>query len=181
MKRDSQTGFTMVELAVTLTVAAMLLAIVVPGIKNTLAVYNRNGAAREVMAQIRNAQSAAVTRDGVYVFQWGGDTAVNYPESQYRLVKDTSGACALPTATTAKDDTNVLVYWRDVATTFPGTKIQSVIDNSGTAVGKIMFNSRGASVNTCATANFPITVTVADGAGKTRQIQIRSAGSVKLL
>jgi hypothetical protein len=31
------------------------------------------------------------------------------------------------------------------------------------------------------TANFPITVTVSDSLGKTRQIQIRSAGSVRLL
>jgi hypothetical protein len=132
------------------------------------------------MAQIRNAQSAAVTRDGVYAFQWGGDTAVNYPQSQFRLVRDT-GVCALPAATSVKDDTNVLAFWTDIAATYPGTRIQSVVDNSGNAVGKLMFNSRGASVNTCMTANFPITVTVADSLGKTRQIQIRSAGSVKLL
>jgi prepilin-type N-terminal cleavage/methylation domain-containing protein len=180
MTRNSQAGLTLIELVVTLALAALLLVIAVPGIRNTLAVYNRNGAAREVMAQIRNAQSAAVTRDGVYAFQWGGDTAVNYPQSQFRLVRDT-GACALPAATTAKDDTNVLTYWTDVAARYPGTTIQSVVDNSGTAVGKLMFNSRGASVNTCMTANFPITVTVSDSLGKTRQIQIRSAGSVKLL
>jgi len=180
MPRNRQAGFTLLELAVTVAVAAILLAVAVPGVRATLAVYNRNGAAREVMAQIRNAQSAAVTRDGVFVFQWGGDTAVNYPQSQYRLVRDT-GACALPAATASKDDTNVLTYWTDIAAMYPGTKIQSVVDNSGTAVGKLMFNSRGASVNNCLTASFPITVTVSDSLGKTRQIQIRSAGSVRLL
>jgi type II secretory pathway pseudopilin PulG len=170
----------LLELATTLGVAALILAVAVPGIRTTLAVYNRNGAAREVLAQIRNAQSAAVTRDGVYVFQWGGDTAVNYPQNQFRLVQDT-GTCALPAATTAKNDTTVLTYWTDLSKTYPGTKIQSVVDNSGTAVGKVMFNSRGASLNSCATANFPVTVTVADDLGNTRRIQIRSAGSVRLL
>ena len=77
MTRNRQAGFTLLELAVILLVAALLLAVAIPGIRSTIAVYNRNGAAREVTAQIRNAQSAAVTRDGVYAFQWGGDTAVN--------------------------------------------------------------------------------------------------------
>jgi type II secretory pathway pseudopilin PulG len=170
----------LLELATTLGVAALILAVAVPGVRTTLAVYNRNGAAREVLAQIRNAQSAAVTRDGVYIFQWGGDTAVNYPQSQFRLVKDT-GTCALPAASTPKNDTTVLTYWTSLSATYPGTKIQSVVDSGGTAVGKVMFNSRGASINSCATANFPITVTVADDLGNTRQIQIRSAGSVRLL
>jgi prepilin-type N-terminal cleavage/methylation domain-containing protein len=180
MRRGQQAGFTLLELAVTLTVAAIILAVTVPGIRSTIAVYQRNGAAREVLAQIRNAQSAAITRDGVYVFQWGGDTTVNYSLGQYRLVKDT-GVCSLPSATASSDNNTVLVDWTDVAATYPGTKIQSVVDNSGTAVGKVMFNSRGASVNTCTSASFPITVTVADSLGNTRQIQIRSAGSVKLL
>jgi type IV fimbrial biogenesis protein FimT len=180
MTRNPQAGFTVLEIAVTLTLLAVLLAVAVPGVQSLLAVYNRTGAAREVMAQIRNAQSAAVTRGGVYVFQWGGDTAVNYPVSQYRLVRDT-GTCALPAATASQDGTNVLTFWTDFAATYPGTKIQSVVDNSGTAVGKVMFNATGASVNNCTTVNFPITVTVSDSLGKTRQIQIRSAGSVRLL
>jgi type II secretory pathway pseudopilin PulG len=163
----------------TFAVVALAVGAGVPGLRNTLATYNRNGAVREIMAQIRNTQSAAVTRDGVYVFQWGGDTAVGYPQSQYRVVKDT-GTCALPAATTAKNDTTVLTYWTDLALSYPGTKIQSVVDNSGTAVAKIMFNSRGASINSCLTANFPVTVTVADDLGFTRAIKIQSAGSVRL-
>jgi len=179
MRSAREAGFTLLELTTTLAVAAALLAVGVPAVRTTLAVYSRNGAAREVMAQIRNAQSAAVTRDGVYVFQWGGDTAVNYPQAQYRIVKD-SGGCALPAATVAADDSTVLATWSDLSKSYPGTRIQSVVDNGGNAVGKIMFNSRGASVNTCAAASFPITVTVADDLGYTRTIQIRSAGSVRL-
>ncbi len=180
MRRSRQAGYSLLQLLTVLAVVAVVLAVAVPGVKITLAAYNRNGAAREVLARIREAQSAAVTRGGVYGFQWGGDTGVNYPQSQYRVVRDTTSACGLPAVGAAKDDTNVLTGWTDLAKTYPGTTIQSVVDNGGNAMGKVMFKSTGASVNTCAGVSFPVTVTVADTLGKTRQIEIKSAGSVRL-
>ncbi len=180
MRRTRQAGFTLLELTTLLTVVALILAVTIPGVVKTLGSYHRNGAAREVLTQIREAQSAAVTRGGVYGFQWGGDTGVNRPQSEYRVVKDTTGACALPLVGAAEDDTSVLTGWTDLTKTFPRTKIQSVLDNGGNAMGKVMFKSTGASVNTCASVNFPVTVTVVDDSGKTRLIEIRSAGSVRL-
>jgi hypothetical protein len=41
-----------------------------------------------------------------------------------------------------------------------------------------MFNSRGASVNTCAAVTFPVRVTVVDTSGATRTITIQRAGRV---
>ena len=180
MRGSGQAGYSLVELVILLTVIAVVLAVTIPSIKQTLTTYHRNGAAREVLAQIREAQSAAVTRGGVYAFQWGGDTGVNYPQSQYRVVRDTSGACALPAVGSAEDNTNVLTGWTDLSDTYRGTHIQSVVDNGGNPMGKVMFRSTGASANTCTSVSFPVTVTVADDRGRTREIEIKSAGSVRL-
>ena len=181
MRRNQQAGYSMVELLAVLAAATVILAVTLPGLRQALASYHRSGAAREVLAQVREAQSAAITRGGVYGLQWGGDTGVNYPPSQYRIVKDTSGGCVFPAVGAAEDATTVLTGWTDLAATNPGTKILSVLDNNGTAVGKVLFKSSGASVNTCTSVSFPITITVSDRTAGTRQIVIRSAGSIRLL
>jgi hypothetical protein len=44
-----------------------------------------------------------------------------------------------------------------------------------------MFDSLGASTNTCVSVNYPIIVTVSDASGESRQIEIGSAGTARLL
>ncbi len=59
--------------------------------------------------------------------------------------------------------------------------IQSIRDQSNSEVGELMFDSLGASTNTCANVNFPVTVTVSDASGNTRLIEIGSAGTARIL
>jgi prepilin-type N-terminal cleavage/methylation domain-containing protein len=171
-----EAGFTLVEALVVLAVVAIVLSTTGPSVVNAMGSYSRSAAARDVLSEIRRTQSLAVTRGGIFVFQWGGDAAANRPVSQYRLVRDTTKACGLPSVTAAVDGTNVIKTWRDLGVDYKGMTIQSIRDASSNNVYKVMFNSMGQSVNTCATTTFPVTVTLADSAGRTRSVVIQSAG-----
>jgi type II secretory pathway pseudopilin PulG len=171
-------GFSVVELFVAITIAGILIALGLPSFLGLIQRSSINGASRQVMYEIRAVQNLAVTRGGVFGFHWGGDPLAALPPSQYRIVRDTTGACGFPAPTDPQDGTNVVRTWFDLAGEYPGVTIQSVTDNGGTPLGGVMFNSRGASVNTCAAVAFPVTVTVADNSGATRTITIQRAGRV---
>lgn len=176
--RQAQNGFTTVELLTGLLILALMAGASIPIVLGMLDTYHRNGAARQVLPEIRQTQSLAVTRGVTLAFQWGG--SVSYPASQYRIVQDTSGACALPATGTAENGTTVVKGWTDVSKDYKGLTIQSIKDNNNVSVGTVMFNSRGASVNTCSAVSFPVIATVSDQRGLTRQIEIRSAGNLVL-
>ncbi len=172
----TQSGWTLVECLVALAVAGVVLASAGSFVRGISTAYQRSAAQRQVVSEIRRMQAMAVTRGGIFVFQWGGDPLAGQPTSQYRLVRDTTGACSIPAVGAATDGTNVIQGWSDLGKVYPGVVIQSIRDSTSTTVGKIMFNSMSASVNTCASVSFPVTVTIADASGKTKTILIQSAG-----
>ena len=102
------------------------------------------------------------------------------PESLVRVVRDLTGSCGLPAAGAAEDGTDVIKGWTDLGEAFKGVTIKSITDASNATVGVVMFNSIGASVNTCASVSFPITIVLEDTSGQTRTLEITSAGSIKL-
>jgi len=171
-------GVTLVELFVAMTIAGILIGMGLPSFLGLIQRSSINAGSRQIMYEIRAVQNLAVTRGGVFGFHWGGDPLAALPLSQYRVIRDTTGACGFPAPTAPQDGTNVVRTWFDLAGEYPGMTIQSVTDNLGTALGGVMFNSRGASVNTCAAVTFPVTVTVADSSGATRTITIQRAGRV---
>ena len=73
-----------------------------------------------------------------------------------RIVLDTTGACGFRAVGASVDGTNVIRGWFNLAGDYPGVTIQSVQDANNTIIGGLMFNSRGALVNTCAAVPFPI-------------------------
>ncbi|MGH7381488.1 MAG: pilus assembly FimT family protein [Candidatus Methylomirabilales bacterium] len=173
-------GFSLVELFVAITIAGILIGLGLPSFLGLIQRSSINAGTRQVMYEIRAVQNLAVTRGGVFGFHWGGDPLAALPPSQYRIIRDTTGACGFPAPAAPQDGTDVVRTWFDLAGEYPGLTIQSVIDNNATALGGVMFNSRGASVNTCAVpaVTFPVTVTVADNSGVTRTITIQRAGRV---
>lgn len=180
-------GFTIIELLSAVIIAAILFAAAMPSFLGLIRGSRLNGATRQVISEIRAVQSLAVTRGGIFGFHWGGDPLVGMSPSVYRFETDPSGACDPPPAgwpaptDTAATNPNVIRDWFDLANEYPGVVIQSVTDNVGVPLGGLMFNGQGASVNTCMAVSFPLTVTIADGSGDTRTIQIRSAGSARIL
>ena len=171
-------GVTLIELFVAMIIAGILIAMGLPSFLGLIQRSSINAGSRQIMYEIRAVQNLAVTRGGVFGFHWGGDPLAALPLSQYRIIRDTTGACGFPAPTAPQDGTNVVRTWFDLAGEYPGMRIQSVRDHNGTALGGVMFNSRGASVNTCAVPapTFPVWVCVSDGAGTNRVIQIQRAG-----
>ena len=171
-------GFSLVELFVAITIAGILIGVGLPSFLGLIQRSSINAGTRQVMYEIRAVQNLAVTRGGVFGFHWGGDPLAGLPLSQYRIIRDTTGACGFPAPGAPQDGTDVVRTWFDLAGEYPGITIQLVADNLGTALGGVMFNSRGASVNTCAAVTFPVRVTVVDTSGATRTITIQRAGRV---
>jgi len=174
----TQSGFSTIELGITLAVILVMTAISVPFTLNTIRTHRRDAAARHLLWQIRSTQSLATSRNAVIGFQWGPD--VSWGADTYRIVRDTTKSCGLPAASAPEDGTNVIEGWFAFGEAFPGATIQSITDASSASVGGVMFNPIGASVNTCATVNFPVTIVVADTSGRTRTLEITSAGSTRL-
>lgn len=171
----------MLEVLTTVAVVGVVTMAAFPSLQSTIRTFQRNGAAREVLAEIRATQSLAVNRAEVFGLQWGGDTGTNRSTSEFRIIRDTTGACGFPGTTAPLDDTDVIKGWSDLSDSYPDAWIQSVTDNSGNALGGVMFDARGVAVNTCTSASFPLRVTVADGSGETRIIEVRLAGGTRLL
>jgi Tfp pilus assembly protein FimT len=174
-------GFTASNLLVTLAIAGVLLAATVPAVSTTLRTYHRNGAAREVLAEIRRTQALAIARRGVFGFQWGADPAVQLDPDQYRLVRDSTGSCGLPASSAPVDDQNVIQGWTRLSATFSGMRILTIVDSANKSLSGVMFDSLGTSVNTCTSIGFPLRVTVGDGSGETRTIEIGRAGATRML
>jgi type IV fimbrial biogenesis protein FimT len=174
-------GLTLVELLVAIAVAAILIGAGMPSLLGVIQRSNLDGAARQVLYEIRAVQNLAVTRGGVFGFHWGADPFVGMAPSLYRVELDPAGACGWPApGDTTATNPNVIRDWFDLAGEYPGVRIQSVTDNVGTSLGGVMFNSRGASVNTCGAVAFPLTVVLADASGTTRTIQVQRAGRVMI-
>jgi type II secretory pathway pseudopilin PulG len=170
----------MADLVVTLAVLLIVLAAVVPGAASAIRTYQRNGVARHVLAEIRAAQSQAVTRGAVVGLHWGADPLINRPASQYRVVRDSTGSCSLPAPAAPEVGSSVIRAWRDLADDYPDASILSIRDADDQDLNGVMFNSLGAAVNTCASVNLPITVTVANASGESLAIEILGAGGTRL-
>lgn len=166
-----------------MVIAGLLIGVAMPSFLTLIASSRIDGGTRQVLYEIRSAQSLAISRGGVFGFQWGGDPGpppAGQLNSTYRIVLDTTGACGFPAVGAPVDGTTVIRGWFNLAGDYPGVTIQSVQDANTTVIGGVMFNSRGASVNTCAAVAFPITITIVDNSGGQRCVDVQRAGRVSI-
>jgi type II secretory pathway pseudopilin PulG len=170
----------MTDAIVTTAILALLAVVAAPSALESIRTHERNGAARSLLSDIRSTQHLAVTRRGTYGLQWGADPNASLSKSEFRVVRDMTGSCSIPATGAAEDGVNVVQGWQDLSEEFPGVTIESVRDNGGNLLGGVMFDSRGASVNTCTAVSFPVRVTVADSEGRTKVIEIQRAGGTHL-
>lgn len=182
-RHSKNAGFSAVELILAVAIAALLIGAAMPSFLSMIQTSRIDGATRQLLYEIRSAQSLAISRGGVFGFQWGGDPGpppAGQLPSTYRVVRDTTGACGFPPVGAPVDGTNVVRGWFNLAGDYPGVSIQSVQDANGTLIGGVMFNSRGASVNTCTAVAFPLAITLADNSGAQRTVQVQRAGRVSI-
>ncbi|MFQ5803131.1 MAG: Tfp pilus assembly protein FimT/FimU [Candidatus Methylomirabilales bacterium] len=178
-------GVTLIEVFVAIVIAGILVGLGIPSLLPLIRSSKIDGATRQVMYEIRAVQNLAVTRGTIFGFHWGADPLVGMADSVYRIESNQTGNCVdwpLP-ADTMATNADVIRDWFDLAGEYQGVTMPSVKDNVGTALGGVMFNSRGASVNNCAipAPTFPVWVCLSDAAGTLRAIQIQRAGRVTIV
>jgi len=162
----SSRGFTLIGLLVLVLLTGIFATLAMPQFTVSLRL---NGAARKVVADLRQAQSLAVARGGLYRFHSGDDPGAGHPE-QYRLEQSTNGGTTWSGVTP----------WYTLASDFHEVSLSSVQDSAGSPVPvyEVQFNSRGACAN-CPGFTTPIVIALASPSG-TRSIEVRSAGSVRI-
>ena len=167
--RGSRRGVTLVEVVIVVLLTGIFATLAMPQFTASLQSFRLNGAARKIVADLRQAQSLAVAQGGLYRFHSGNDPGAGHPD-QYRLEQSTNGGTTWSEVTP----------WYTLASDFQGVSILTVQDSAGTPVPvyEVQFNSRGACAN-CPGLTTPIVIAVASPSG-TRAIQVRSAGSVSI-
>ena len=180
-------GFSAIELLLAMIIAGLLIGASMPAFLSMVQRSRIDGGSRQVLYEIRSTQSLAISRGGVFGFQWGGDPGPAPPpvpgqlNSTYRIVLDTTGACGFPLVGAPVDGTSVIRGWFNLAGEYQGVTIQSVQDANATIIGEVMFNSRGGSVNNCTPGvTFPVTVIIADNSGVQRCVDVQRAGRVSI-
>jgi len=140
-------GFTLVELMVTVAVVAILAAVAVPGMQSFLAKSGMNTIRDDFAIALQRARLDAINRNTcVSVCQLAKDTSNTCETQSTELgqwhkgwivyVNDT---CAAPTATTASVDAASLIAVRQ-----PGNLRYQVVDQAANAPESVMtYNARG--------------------------------------
>lgn len=91
MRRQVQTGVTLVELVVVLVVLAILALAVIPSLGNLLRILESKGAAEEVAGAIRLARQHAITAGGPHCIRFTGS-----PNTTYTIFSDAACTEVLP-------------------------------------------------------------------------------------
>ncbi len=157
----------MVEVVILFLLIGIVALVATPQFTPALRIFRLNGAARKIVADLRQAQSLAVAQGDLHRFHSGNDPAAAQP-GRYRLERSTDGGATWTGITP----------WYTLASDFQSVSVSSVQDSAGSPVTvyEVRFNSRGACAN-CSGLTVPIVIAVSSPSG-TRTIQVRSAGSV---
>lgn len=170
-------GYTLVEVAMGVTIAGIMAGISMPAMLNTIQTYRADAAPRQVMGDLRYAQSQAIAlgmEARVVIYSATGvATGSGYANDMaranvYRVeARPTGGAWPAATDTRATN-ANVLSEWLDLGHEYR----QSV--TSATAV---VFTSRGSLQNSPTSLNIVMTTT----SGRTRTVRTHPSGLVEIL
>lgn len=147
-RRRGASGFTIIELLVTIGVAALVMATAVPAFMSLLPTINLSSAARQVAADLQFARVKAVSQSVRYRLSFVGAIP---GATTYVVQNDSSGAFATETGPFALP---------------PGTSVSALTATSE-------FQPRG-------TVNATSTITLQNGNGQTRAVQVALVGRVTI-
>jgi type II secretory pathway pseudopilin PulG len=156
---------------------AIIVAAGVPGLLGAIQRYRTRTGADQMVGQLRKIQSLAMTSGSRHRLFLRDCTSGPTPCKAYRIEKE-SGSTWPTAGDTPGSNANVLTEWVDLQREYGGVRVKSLKDAGGVDASDVIYDSRGASVNTG--VSYPLTLTVANAAGDERTVQVRSAGGVKL-
>ncbi|HEV8664102.1 MAG TPA: hypothetical protein VGT06_13325 [Candidatus Methylomirabilis sp.] len=170
MGQRKPTGYTVIELAITVAVALVLIAVALPLIGTTMENHRLNGAVRRLMSDTRDARSRAVSFRWQYRIFGYGDTSGTRP-NQYRI-EGRTGTTAFPAPSTDgpfKTATQEAGLWVNL----PGDYAAIRVNPGGAATFEVIFDEAG-SVTSALSA-----ITIQRGTGESRTLQPYRPGYVK--
>ena len=170
-------GFTMLEAVVLTAIIGILSAVAIPEFSGTLRNARLNAAAFQVASDIRMVRSLAVSIQTPHGWHSGADPGVSRPNN-FRLEQATSQDGQNWPAATAGPGGNVITVWTDLSVIYRGVQITSVRNGAGTTVNRIVFNTRGISVNPSTGSLQPVTIVLTASNGPTRRVQLSATGGV---
>jgi type II secretory pathway pseudopilin PulG len=164
-------GFTLVELIITVAILFMMVAVATPLFASIIAQRRLTAAVERVAADLRYAQSRAVTRGDWHRLHSGADGTVGRP-GQYRLERSVDGVVWVPMEES---------FWYNLSTDYRGSSLQSVTDFANTPVPgfDVRFNSRGA-IDNVGVGSAGIRLTVVAETGATGTIHVMRTGAVRI-
>jgi len=179
--RHSKRGLTLVELVIAMMVMVILLAVAIPAFMALLQRSQLDAAVRQVMSDVREAQSRATLTGWQYRLIGfdidSGDTHKN----QYRVVGRSSSAVAWPIETVAAFNsptpppgaTQMAGNWVDVNRMFPDVKLDT---SDATTRFWVSYDSRGVAFEM---NSFPLNLS--HKSGQKQCLGVTAAGSIRVV
>jgi prepilin-type N-terminal cleavage/methylation domain-containing protein len=164
-----RSGFTLIELVITVAILVMMLAVAMPLFLQIIAQRRLTDAVERVAGDLRYVQSQAVTQGGLFRLHEGGDVG---EAGKYRLEQSTDGGATW----------TQLVGWFNLSTDYQGSSVQSIKDNAGAGTTRywVGFNSQGAAVGPVGVV-YPIDLTVVAQTGATKKVRVLRTGTIRIL
>jgi len=144
-------GFTMVELMVSVSILAILMAIAVPNMLANMPTTQLNGAARQVLGDLMWARSKAVSENNQFV--------VTFPNNTSYIILDDNNKNGTADAGEWTRTQNIQTNFADVALTKTGAN--PVFSPRGTTAGAT-------------------TITLTNSSGSPRTVSVSATGVVKI-
>ncbi len=170
-------GYTVVELMMGMAISGIMTAVSMPSMLDTIQRYRADAAPRQVMADLRFAQSHAISRGmqaRLVIFDAAGQaTGAGYTDAtkanQYRVEARPSGGAWPALADTMASNASVLTPWTDL-----GADYRQAV----TQANAVAFTSRGSLQNSAATLSILLQTTPG---GAARTVRTNPAGQLEIL
>lgn len=172
----SQRGFSFTEMMIVVTLGALLLLIGTAGMSTALTNARHDGAVRQVISDVRDARSRAITTGWEIRLVGFGAGATGDRANQYRVLGRQSSAVAWPSATGASFEsaTQLAGDWTDIGSTWPGVDLAATtVDQSF----QVTFDSRGAAPSAAVEFN---PVALVNQHGDTKSLTVTTIGAIRL-
>jgi prepilin-type N-terminal cleavage/methylation domain-containing protein len=173
--RHSKPGLTLVELVIAMMIMVVLLAVAIPAFQALLQRSQLDAAVRQVMSNVREAQSRATLTGWQYRLVGYDIDAGNGFQNQYRVIGRSSSAVAWPAETgpNFSSATQMAGAWIDVNRMFPDVKLDTA---DATTRFYVSYDSRGVAFEI---NSFPLNLT--HKSGQKQCLGVTAAGSIRMV
>ena len=183
--RQSKRGLTLVELVIAMMVMVILLAVAIPAFQTLLQRSQLDAAVRQVMSDMRDAQSRATLTGWQYCLIGLDKDSGNTYQNQYRLIgksptsanwpggAPTCGATAFDTVATFSSATQMAGPWVNVNTMFPDVKLDT---SDATAKFYVSYDSRGVAFEIIS-----MPLNLSHKSGQKQCLGVTAAGSIRMV